>query len=163
MINNINIKDIVTFDFEWAKLKKLCIKLNEDDIGEIFIWTFNKNSILENIEDDYAFYMDEYTHMNESTADFILDNINDKDCVYIESIIIDEKYRRQGIGTKALDFIKKNYKDKYIVLLASALDLKDKIAFMSEDKEKIDGVLGKLDSFYKKSGFKNKNSIYYIN
>lgn len=162
-MENIKIKHVEDKDFEWAIANRFNINLSELKVGEIVLWTFNKESIIQNIEDDYAFYMDEDTHMHERTANFILENIKDRNCVYIESILIDENYRGKGIGSKALELIKEKYKDNYIVLLASALDSKDKRAFMIEDKESIYGILKRLDCFYKKSGFKNKDSIYYIN
>lgn len=163
MMNDIKIKNIGKIDFEWAVANKFSINLNESKVGEIILWEFNKDSIVNNIEDDYAFYMYEDTHMYETVANFILDTIGDKNCIYIESLLIDKKYRGNKIGTKALEILKEKYNDTYIVLMASALDKKDKIACISNDRERVDGLLKKLDYFYKNLGFKNKDNIYYIN
>lgn len=161
-MNDVKIKKTDIIDFEWANANKFNINFDKSIVGEMILWTFNKESIIENIEDDYAYYMDEDTHMYERTANFILDNMKDKDCVYIESLFIYEKYRGKGIGTKALEFVKENYKDTYIVLLASALDIKDKIAFMTNDEGCVENILERLDTFYKRAGFKSKDNIYYI-
>lgn len=150
-------------DYWWAKAHICNVLFKETAVGEIIYWTFNKESILENIEEDYAFYMDEDTHMHENTANFILNTIDDRNCVYIESIFINEKYRNKGIGKKVIELMKEKYKESYIVLFASALDIKDKIAFINEKNEHMNNLLSKLDYFYKKLGFKNKDNIYYIN
>lgn len=153
---------ISEYDLEWALENTFDILINEISVGYIKVFLFSKKTILENIEDDFAYYMEEDTHMKESVANFILDTIEDKECVYISDIYIKKEYRNKGMGTIAMSNLKEKYKDKYIVLFASALDLDDKTLFIKENQETINKFLVKLDYFYKKQGFKNNQNIYYL-
>lgn len=159
---NCKLKLANEYDLEWTIEKQFDIYNEEKSIGYIKVFLFSKKTIIENIEDDFAYYMDEDTHMKESVANFILDTIEDKECVYISDIYIEKDYRNKGIGTKAISILKEKYKDKYIVLFASALDSDDKTLFIKENQETIDKFLNKLDYFYKKQGFKNDKNIYYL-
>jgi len=162
MKDEIHIIKCIENDYEWAKSIKFSILKEDKGIGWTKIWCFNMESIKNNIAEDYAFYMDEDTHMREKTADFILTTIGNRDCIYIDEIFIDKKYRGHGIGTYAINTIKNMYKNNYIVLFASALDADDKNIFISGDTDKTKKFLKKLDRFYKKLDFKNNEAIYYF-
>ena len=163
MKDEIHITKCIENDYEWAKSIKFSILKEDKAIGWTKIWCFNMESIKNNIAEDYAFYMDEDTHMREKTADFILNTIGNRDCIYIDEIFIDKKYRGHGIGTYTINTIKNMYKNNYIVLFASALDADDKNIFISGDTDKTKKFLKKLDRFYKKLDFKNNEAIYYFN
>lgn len=148
-------------DYEWAKLIEYHIVKENKVIGWVNVWSFNKESIIDNIEDDYAFYMDEDTHMREETAEFILNTIDDRDCIYIDEIFVNKDYRQNGVGTYTINAIKDMYKNNYIVLYASALDADDKNIFITGNADNAKSFLNKLDRFYKKLNFKNNGAIYY--
>lgn len=160
--NEINITKRIEEDYEWAKRIELSILKENKVIGWTNIWSFNIESIKNNIAEDYTFYMDEDTHMREKTAEFILNTINNRDCIYIDEIFVNKEYRGDGVGTYAINTIKNMYKNNYIVLYASALDPDDKNIFINSDTDNAKKFLKKLDRFYKKLDFKNNGEIYYL-
>ena len=157
-----NMKKSREYDYEWANLIEYSILKEDIVIGWVNIWSFSKESITDNIGEDYAYYMDEDTHMREETAEFILNTIKDRNCIYIDEIFINKDYRGNGAGTYAINSIKDMYTNNYIVLYASALDADDKNIFISGDTDNANKFLNKLDRFYKKLNFKNNDAIYYL-
>lgn len=159
----ITIKKIKEDNFEWALFTTANILLNEEVVGYVTYGCFNKESIYSEIYEDHAFYMDEDTHMREYTAQFILDNLNNKDCTYIDEIYINPEFRRKHIGSSVLNLLMNtNFPNNSFILRAGPLG--DDIGKCHSDKSYADSFKNSLYKFYTSLGFNNYNEdIFYKN
>lgn len=148
-------------DIYWAKGFEYNIVVNNLIVGYIIIFNFSKESIFEEIGEDYAYYMDEDTHMKELTAQFILDNLSDKECVYIGEIFILDEFRGNGYGSMSLKCLQSMYPSCAFVLRVGPLG--DDVTKCFEDKNYFDIIKNKLNNFYTHLDFKHQDDIYFKN
>ena len=157
----ITLNEQSTQNFEWTKYKEKVILLNNDLVGYISYWVFDKKSIYNEIYEDHAFYMDEDTHMKEETAQFILNRIGELPCIYIDEIYINKDNRGFGIGSSIINELELEYQNTSIVLRIGPT--REDIAKVMSDESYSKELSKKLDNFYKKLGFRNQDTIYFKN
>lgn len=155
------LKQVNECDIYWAKGFNYNIVVNDTVVGYIKIFNFSKESIFEEIGEDYAYYMDEDTHMKEPTAQFILDNLSDKQCVYIDEIFILDEFRGRGYGSASIKNLQNIYPSCAFILRAGPL--RNDVLKCFEDEKYFDIIKNKLNNFYTQLDFKNQQNIYFKN
>ena len=167
MKKDLILKEVFNASFDWYKMIKISIIKNGEEIGYIGAYLMNKEKIKENMswdyEDELIDYIEDDLRISRKTCRFIYENLSEnKDCLFIDEIFINEDKRNKGYGSKALKKLIDNFDGTILLQASPLLKVINVSDYLDGNNAEIEQLTNKLVKFYENLGFKVQNYPYMI-
>jgi len=158
MDKNIEISVVAECDTDWLTYKQYFIIFSGSVVGYVKTFTFTKERIDGCMEEDYAFYMNEGSHIREDICNLMYEHMGDAKITYIDEFFLEEEYRGKGIGSIVLKEIENLNTNCAFMLLAGALE---KIHEFWKNEDYRNELTSKLLNFYENNGYNHHGTLFY--